>query len=353
MYQISNLPELIALLPADRRARFERIFHVDAVAGRCVIPDTMRAWTEDHFGSVAEVETQTVVRVTNLVTWDGALFNPLRNRRPVLSRQSSADSQPSPEDVFADPLRTTAADTFGRARGEHCVTASNVARWDGQCGVLIFDEPDPLAFTRDHIRDYFRASLAWARRAHDADPDARYFVWMWNGGAAGGASVLHAHAQLGLGRRRHYARVEGLRRAALDYRERHAADYFADLLAAHADVGLAFQTCGLDGFVYLAPIKNKETWVFGHAFDDPFADAFHDTLRALVDRAGVRAFDAAILMPPLFGPLDEDWSRFPVIARIIDRGRPEAVSSDFGALDVFAHSVITHDPFAVRAALAL
>jgi hypothetical protein len=120
-------------------------------------------------------------------------------------------------------------------------------------------------------------------------------------------------------------------------------------------VGLAFQTCGLDGFVYLAPIKNKETWVFGHAFDDKFADAFHDTLRALVDRAGVRAFDAAVLMPPLFGPSGEgeDWSGFPVCARIIDRGRLEAVSSDFGALDVFAHSVITHDPFAVRTALAL
>ncbi len=369
MPTIVDLPELIAALPAERRARFERIFRVDRVAGECRVPQAMRAWVESQFGSVAAVERQTVVRVTNRVTFDGALFNPLRRWRPVTlyddaehrtqnaERQSAIGNRQSPiEDPFADPPRMTTEDVFGRVRGEHCITASNVARWEGQCAVLIFDEPDPLAFTRAHLRDYFRASLAWARRAHRHDPRARYFVWMWNGGPKGGASIPHAHAQMGLGRGMHYAKVEMLRRAALAYHAQYGVNYFDDLLAAHDDVGLSLCAGRLRSFVYLAANRPKDTWIYGRALDDDLADALHDVLRALIERADMRAFDVAVLLPPLFSPEpdeglgvdQEDWSGFPVIVRVGDRGAPEMRSSDIGAIDLYAHNTIAIDPFEVR-----
>lgn len=362
MPTIVDLPEVVVALPATNRARFERIFRVDRVEGECRVPEAMRAWVERHFGSVAAVERQRVVRVTNLVTFDGALFNPLRGRRPVAmsgdgSRTNDAHDhkrQSAIDDVFADPLRTTTEDVFGRVRGRYCITASNVARWEGQGAVLIFDEPDPLAFTRDHLRDYFQASLEWARRAHRRDPRARYFLWMWNGGLKGGASVAHAHAQIGLGRGMHYAKVEMLRRAALAYGERHGTNYFDDLFAAHDDVGLSIHAGRLRGFVYLAANRPKDTWILGRAFDDDLADALHDVLRALIERAGARAFDVAVLMPPLYAPpfeeRSEDWSGFPVIARLGDRGAPDMISSDIGAIDLYAHNTIAADPFEVRRA---
>ncbi|PJF47503.1 MAG: hypothetical protein CUN48_08375 [Candidatus Thermofonsia Clade 3 bacterium] len=369
MPTIVDLPELIAALPAERRARFERIFRVDRVAGECRVPDAMRPWVEAQFGSVAAVERQTVVRVTNRVTFDGALFNPLRRWRPVtlyedgretqdaIRKTQNVNRQPPIEAPFADPVHLTTEDVFGRVRGEHCITASNVARWEGQCAVLIFDEPDPLAFTRAHLRDYFRTSLAWARRAHQHDPQARYFVWIWNGGLKGGASVPHAHAQMGLGRGMHYAKVELLRRAALAYRAQYDANYFDDLLAAHDDVGLGLRAGRLRGFVYLAANRPKDTWIYGRALDDDLADALHDALRALIERADMRAFDVAVLMPPLFpltaahslqGEGVEDWSGFPVIVRIGDRGAPEMRSSDIGAIDLYAHNTISMDPFEVK-----
>ncbi|GIV84113.1 MAG: hypothetical protein KatS3mg052_1120 [Candidatus Roseilinea sp.] len=369
MPTIVDLPELIAALPAERRARFERIFRVDRVVGECRVPEAMRAWVEAQFGSVAAVERQTVVRVTNRVTFDGALFNPLRRWRPVtlyedgretqdaMRKTQNANRQPPIETPFADPVHLTTEDVFGRVRGEHCITASNVARWEGQCAVLIFDEPDPLAFTRAHLRDYFRTSLAWARRAHQHDPQARYFVWIWNGGLKGGASVPHAHAQMGLGRGMHYAKVELLRRAALAYRAQYDANYFDDLLAAHDDVGLGLRAGRLRGFVYLAANRPKDTWIYGRALDDDLADALHDALRALIERADMRAFDVAVLMPPLFpltaahalqGEGVEDWSGFPVIIRIGDRGAPEMRSSDIGAIDLYAHNTISMDPFEVK-----
>ena len=361
MPTIVDLPEQVAALPEPRRARFERIFRVDRVAGACRIPEPMRPWVERQFGSLNAVEHQCVVRVTNRVTFDGALFNPLRRWRPLALRDAlhPTHSTPPTEDPFADPLRMTTEDVFGRVRGRHCVTASNVARWEGQCAVLIFDEPDPLAFTRDHLRDYFRASLEWARRAHRHDPQARYFVWMWNGGPKGGASILHAHAQMGLGRGMHYAKVEMLRRAGLAYRAQHGTNYFDDLLAAHADVGLDIRAGRLRGFFYLAANRPKDTWLYGQAMDDDLADALHDLLRALIERTGTRAFDVGVLMPPLFPPTPtlpiqgegaEDWLGFPVIVRVGDRGAPDMLSSDVGAIDLYAHNAISIDPFEVKRA---
>ena len=364
---ITDLPELVKQLPDVRRERFERIFDVALAEGRCSIPPAMREWVMQHFGSVEGVECQHIVRVTNRITWEGALFNPLRARRPMPRHPAApvVNSSASPDepisnnfvrDPFADPRNTTADDTFGRVRGEYCITTSNIARWDGQCAVLIFDEPDPLAFTRDHLRDYFRTALRWAEAAHLADPQARHLVWMWNGGPAGGASVAHAHAQLGLGRSSNYASVEGLRQDALGYSSRYGSSYFDDLHAVHDDVGLGFTHGALRGFVNLAAIRPADTWILGDALDDKLANAVHDVLRAYMDRAGLRGFDVGVVMPPLFedqhaGLINADWSGFPVIARVVDRGSPQAASSDVGSMDIFAQRVISADPYAAREAL--
>jgi hypothetical protein len=344
---ITDLPARIAALTEERRARFQRLFDVDVAQGECVLPAEMQAWVAQRFGNLRDVEQQHIVRVTNRVTWQGALYNPLRARRPTLKRTSLATA--TMVDLFTDPLHHTSADPFGRVRGQHCITASNIARWDGLCSVLIFDEPDPFAFTRAHLRDYFRTALAWAAQAHAAHSEARYLLWSWNGGAAGGATIPHAHAQLGLGARYHYAQVEGLRRAALSYRQQHGANYFDDLYAAHDDVGLGVVVNDVRGFVSLAAIRPKDTWLLGRALDAALADALHDVLRAYIEHGGMRGFNVAVWMPPLFEDpphTDEDWSGFPVIARVVDRGHPDAASSDMGAMDLFAQCVIADDPYA-------
>ena len=253
----------------------------------------------------------------------------------------------------------TTEDVFGRVRGKHCITASNVARWEGQSAVLIFDEFDPLKFTREQMRDYFATSWEWARRAHTHDPQARYFVWGWNGGLKAGASQPHGHAQMALGRGMHYAGVEGLRRAALGYRTRYGANYFDDLQSAHDDIGLGITVGQLRGCVYLAATRPKDIWIMSMAnatFDDDLADALHDALRALIDHTGTGAFNVLITPPPLPALLGEgpgvgleDWSGFPVLLRLCDRGAPGMISSDLGMIDIYAHNVIAADPFVVKA----
>src|SRR5207244_3080849 len=140
-------------------------------------PAQMRDWITKQFGSVDAVLAQEIVRVTNLVTLEGALFNDLRARRPV--EVKGADEvretiERSRNDPFCHPETGTPADTFGRIRGEHGITASNVAKYDGYHGVLVFDEHDPLApMDAEVIRDRLLTSRRWALAATDEDPSAR------------------------------------------------------------------------------------------------------------------------------------------------------------------------------------
>ena len=67
---------------------------------------------------------------------------------------------------------------------------------------------------------------------------------------------------------------------------------------------------------------------------------------------GVLAYNMALYLPPL-APDGEDWRRFPPIARFVDRGDPANKTSDIGAMELYAASVIATDPFRTIEALHL
>ncbi len=242
---IAGLEEQVLALPAAERDRVARIYHIVTTVGRLCPPASMLPWIEKQFGSPSAVEAQHIVKVTNLITLEGALFNALRAQRPMEARAEPGVEAEIAQtgDPFCRPEEGTPADVFGRVRGKHCLTASNVAKYDGFHGLVIFDEHNPLAFTADGVADYVETALTWARKAHSADNAARYFFFMWNCLWRAGASIIHGHAQMTLSRGLHYARVEALRRAALLYRVAHGDSYFDDLVTVHRSLGLA-TTCG-------------------------------------------------------------------------------------------------------------
>jgi hypothetical protein len=55
-------------------------------------------------------------------------------------------------------------------------------------------------------------------------------------------------------------------------------------------------------------------------------------------------------MPPL-GEAPEDWSGFPHIVRILDRGDPMRRTNDVGAMELFACPVVPTFPFHLIEAL--
>lgn len=350
---IDRLPELASSLNPGARAAFERIYRVSRAVGRVVPPPSMHRWIIDHFGSLEAVESQTIVKVVNRVTMESGLFNPLRASRPVEARLSGELLQAieqSAGDPFCNPLDGTPEDVFGRVRGRFSVTASNIAKYDAFHGLVIFDRHNPLEITEERVRDYLETGYRWAQEALRADPEARYYFFMWNALWKSGASIVHGHAQVACTRGMHYARVEALRREALAYRNEHGADYFSDLILVHRALGLALDHHGATLLAHLTPTREKELLIFAPGLGDPLPGAIYRALDALMHRLGVSSFNLAIYLPPL-DETPEDWSGFPHLVRIVDRGDPMSRTNDVGAMELFASPVITSDPFQVIEAL--
>jgi hypothetical protein len=353
--KITDLPNLIRALRPEDRAVADRIFDVGATIGRLDPPEAMRGWIEKSFGSVDAVREQRIVKVTNRVTLEGTLFNELRAARPLdtgVSVDLEREIEATAGDPFCRPEEGTPADVFGRVRGEHSVTASNVAKYDGFHGVIVFDDHNPLHLTPEKVADYVAVGLEWGRKALETDPEARYLFLMWNCLWRAGGSIIHGHAQITATRGTHYPGVERLRRAAASYAAEHRSDYFDDLHQVHEALGLDIPAEGdVRAFASLSPVKEKELVVIGESPED---ETLRRTVGALLEsyvRAlGVRTFNVAIYMPPLV-PVDEDWSGFPTVVYLVDRGSPANRTSDIGAMELYAASVVASDPFAVARTL--
>jgi len=364
---IDRLPELIAGLPERERVMAERLFQVVVTEGETDPPPEMAPWLERTFGSVEATRRQRIIRVMNRWTFEGATFNPLRSRRPGASDTSATPAADPPElrerieralgDDFCQPETRTPADTFGRVRGAHTITASNVAKADGWHGVAIFDRHDPLALDEALVDDLLATALAWAHQARQTDPAARHFFLLWNCLWRAGASLIHGHAQMTLSHAMAHARVEAQRAAALRYHAETGGDYFTDLASVHEALGLRTTPAhAVAGFASLTPIKEREVTLlaFGAQMDDlsRLAAPLWETLRVAKGVMGVRAFNVALYGPPLdWDASIAGWSGFPLVARFVDRGASFSPTSDIASMELFGSSVISSDPFDIARTL--
>lgn len=356
---IADLPALIAALSETGRARVERLFEVSVSVGRAIPPPEMSEWLVRHFGSVDAVREQQIVKVTNRWSLEGTHFSMLRGRRPQDGRPDAdlareiAATEGGP---FCSPETDTPASSWGRVRGRHAITGANAAMYDGQHGVIVFDRHDPLAFDVDSVTDLLEVGRAWAARSAEHAPDASAYLLIWNCGWRAGGSVVHGHAQVLLGRDGHYARVERLRRDAAAFRAATGDAYLLELVAAHRELGLvAREADGVAVLASLTPIKERELLVIGppgmDERDPAFAVGLARTLVAYRDVLGVRSFNLALLRPPIGQDADPGWSDLGPMVRLVDRGDPGSRSSDIGAMELFAASVVSSDPFETVARL--
>lgn len=347
-YNIMQIEDAVAALDHEQRACFERIFHVSSTSGRIVPPDAMLPWIEKQFGSIEPTLDQKIIKITNVVTLEGVLFNWLRSSRPMWHQEIDLDAEleRAAFDPLADPINGTPEDLFGRVRGKYCVTASNIAKFDGYHGLVVFNEKHPLRFTRDMLHDYIDTAGRWGDLAHASDPDAKYYMFMWNCLWKAGASLLHGHAQMIMGRGMHYAAVEYLRRCAAVYQAHTRANYFHDLFLAHEAVGCAFEKEGTRVIANLTPKKENEVIMLAPFVNDSLKDRIYEALECFRDQLGVSSFNLVIYTAP-WSSTPENWEGFPVVVRIVDRGDPTNRTADFGAMELYAASVVSSDPFAL------
>jgi hypothetical protein len=350
-----ELPERIAALAGEARARADRLLDVRVVTGHTEPPPDLEPWLVAHFGSADAVRSQTVVKVTNVVTLEATLFAPLRARRPVdgarTERSLEAEVAETEGDPFCSAETGTPADTFGRIRGARTLTGANAAQADAHHAVIVFDVHDPLAFDPALVADLFATGRAWADRARAEDPSATNYLLIWNCLWRAGGSIVHGHAQALLGAGPHYAALERFNRSAAAYRSAHECDLVSDLVGLHRDVGLAVEASGVATLAHLTPIKERELLVVGppgmDERDPSFTDAVARALLAYRDRLGVRSFNLALWREPL----DGRWPGFPPIVRLVDRGDPFSRPSDIGGMELYGTPIVGADPYEVIQAL--
>jgi hypothetical protein len=350
---ITTLEDIKNSIPAPERGLFDRFFRIDTTIGKLEAPESMTGWINKNFGSLEKVTNQKITKVTNLVTMEGALFNEIRASRPMDCKVNDEVRQiitNSTGDPFCKPIEGTPADTFGRVTGSHSITASNVAKYDGYHGLVIFNEHNPLQVSKDAITDYFETGFEWAKRGQEQDPEAKYYFFMWNCLWKSGASIIHGHAQMTLTKGMHYPKVESLRRIFQSYKQTHGTCVFSDMHQVHSSLGLGWEwEGGVKGMAYLTPIKEKEIILIAPKPGVHLYNAVHKALEKFMGMC-VMSFNLALYVPPL-AKTDEDWTGFPAVVRLVDRGDPNNKTADFGAMELYAASVVSSDPFRVAEAM--
>lgn len=361
---IFELPRLAGGLPCRENTLWRRIYESDVLHGGLELVPGLRYWVEERFGNRTEVENQKIIRTANLITGEGALFNSLRSKRPAdCFREKDLDSlveEHRKNCPFCSPEDHTPEDLFGRIRGEYCLTASNLAKYDAYHGLIISREHHPLGFNEDMAEDYFRVAARWFQAvetgvAPESGP-ALYPFLIWNCLWPAGSSILHGHLQLTVAQKRPYPKVEQLLDCSLRYAQHYRSDYFQDFYTLYRALGLGWEDGEVRFLSILTPIKEKEIWILlppGPVTLDRLGQAGRAAGRVLdrlKQQTCLQSFNAAVYLPPLKEGGEDSrrrWENYPLLVRLVDRGEIFNRTADFGAMELFALSVISSDPFAV------
>ena len=334
-FKITELDKGVDQLSRDARELFNRFYSFEISTGSLKIPVEMENWVKKRFGSVERVESQQIVSIKNKFTGEHSLFNKLRSDRPIEAKSAIAweELEEKEKCLFCNPEKQTPADVFGRVKGEYCITGSNIAKYDSFHSLVIFNEHNPLQIKREWIDDYLRTGERWFEEVSQAEKKKLQKFFLWNCLWRSGASIIHGHIQLTASRMR-YGKLEVLEKAAADYKREFKSSYIEDLYKVHEGLGLARENKGERILFYLTPVKEKEIFVISRARrSDEMADTIYKLLRSYLNM-GVQSFNLAIFQ---LG----DYH----ILRLVDRGPLEDRNSDIGAMELYAASVISSDPF--------
>jgi galactose-1-phosphate uridylyltransferase len=223
-------------------------------------------------------------------------------------------------------------------------------------GLIVFNKHNPLEFTEKDLQDYFAVAQKWFEKANKQNPDAKYPFLLWNCLWKSGASIMHGHMQTVLGQDMHYADAEHLNQIRHDYGQKYNSNYFEDLAGLHASLGLGFTyKKKVNIFTNIVPRKDKEITIIADEIDKDFVSAVHLAASTLTKEFGVESFNVAIIIPPMerkkgffSKKIRNEWTGFPVIARLVDRGKLSNKTSDLAGMEIYAKSaVIETDPYKI------
>ena len=386
---VVELPDFISRHPD---ATFNSLFIVERKSAHLKIPGTFADKVKKMFArypggtdDISFIENQNIVTTYNRFTDEYSLFNEIRRYRPGYMEKLPAEDEEKVELIMNETagadkcdfcrMDRSAEDVFGRVVGDHCFTASNVAKYEQWHGLVIGKQHHPLIMDPAVIGDYIATSKRWFQKVHELDVEARFPHAMYDAGPRASASQIHSHMQISITHDRFYSKAEHARQAAIDYEEENVGrNYWQDVAHVHESLGLAIRNGRSMVISHLCPVKEREIIVVTESSDDPsFAETIAIALQALKDDVGTRAFSMAVLFEEIplntateenkddevlvnsrtsrkfrresSGKADRLARSYPALARIVDRGNPLDRRSDVGAMEFFGANNVGADPY--------
>ncbi len=352
--RISNLEKMTKKLSPSMKRLFDRHFEVGSAVGEAVVRKPLQEWVIERFGSLSAIENQRVVRIDNILTGEGVLFNELRTKRPMTRKPINLAEKVETERKkcdFCPPLKQsrTLIDTLTGnmrylAHGNECFVISNLTKYDARHSQIIFPaKHNPHQITRTMVRAWIAEAQEWYKRVHRKDPEALFPIFGLNILWKAGASIIHPHPHIIVARKKHYPKVVFLNRLWNEYKGRYNSDYFDDLYQVHRTLGIADETNGVRVLSSLVPRKEKEIVVLTLELSPHFSTIIYCLIDCFIRKLCVQSFNLVIL----FAPLEQikGWEGFPIIAYFLDRGDLTTPTNDFGLMEVYLSSVVASDPF--------
>jgi hypothetical protein len=332
--------------------KFASIFTIVARKATLSLPapfqKKVRGWLAHNDDLYNEVFSQDIIHIVSEYTREHTVFNPLRDKRPVLPPDRPENeyfeelvNSSSVKCDFCDFKQFTAEHVFGRVESNHAFSASNIFKIDSLHGLLALKKHNPLVWNLEEFLDLFHLTKIWLNKAHAHNPLARFPSLIWDILPKCGASQVHPHLHVVLDSERYHGEVESWRKGAQQYFTTHNSNYFSDLVSIYSALNLTFVHGTAVAFASLVPKKDHEVVVMAKEANEDFYTLLYLVLRTFLDDLNKMCFSMGVGLPAFGVPA----GKMPAYARAITRGYVTDIRADMSSLELFMATNVNIDPY--------
>ena len=372
-----NIDELIDLLDVSQVNKKEHdcypqvlallsyLYRVEVSMDHVTIPEPMEVmvkekWLGGDRNLIEQFVNPKLLIVTDRYIHTTATVNPLRAKRPKPGGSGRAFVDEEIEKSRAGcnfcTKKLTLQDVFGRVEWEKAgiFTAENSFRFYDFNGLVI---PEKIHNYMDIDYETFHAMVAynavlWYGNVHRLHPDRTHPVMVWDVLGKAGASQVHPHMQVFMGRGYYPGRMGSLEAARNTYKSDLGRDYLQDIIDLHISLGLGVRYKTAVAIVPINPTKDNEIWVIGEPGSiSDFTRLWFIAQKTYLEELEVYCYSQGIALPTSSFTSDVTGGDL-MIAKLGARGDCASSYNDVSSLELYTISSISTDYYQTIHALS-
>eukprot|EP00092_Neocalanus_flemingeri_P080042 GFUD01099793.1.p1 GENE.GFUD01099793.1~~GFUD01099793.1.p1 ORF type:complete len:414 (+),score=71.54 GFUD01099793.1:115-1356(+) len=360
--KLKTMSDIVNILELEKCGVIEKVFDLYGIEVEGVpikIPKTFEekvsGWLGGNKELIQQSKHQKVIQITNRLSGETTHYNPLRAKRPGSQAQQSreyVDKIIEESQATCDLCRAenmTAEETWGRIRTSQCITAANMFKISGpNNGLVISKTHHLLELGPEDLKDMLHCSKLWFDKVHQQDPALVFPMMVWDALPHAGASQVHPHMQIWLGRD-YEGQFKSMLRNANSYVTEFGGNYWEDMAESHVGLGLGVVEGGAVAIVPLTSHKDHEIMIMAKEVNQDFIFLLSAVMEMYNEKLGVFCRSMGMAFPPLVSKIPEET--LPAVLRVGSRGSCSSSVSDASSLDLYGVFSVNVDPVQTISAL--